>query len=391
MALLKLDKKKGLIGLSFVLIFTSLTFLVRFQSTFSELITTTPIDSSYLTNEQSFFDIDDTVSNSNSSILCSCPPTESTEEEEERPVEDNSNDKKLEIPESLPPPPQELMDKINANLLEDRVLIVATANYGMRNHVYNWIETLKRTGETKFLIFCFDQKLYDHLKLTGYGKRATLIPDIWYHQHVESDFKTYFSQEYRIITHSKTLVVQQLLYLDVNVFFSDVDVVWLRPGMVDYVTTLLRIRPETGVLFQQEGLNQQEVNSGFYLMRSTYEMKRLLAETIEIQDTSENSKTQQGAMNAALNNLNLDLRTSQIVLLDILHFPNGFVYYTHDLPNKHGIKPYIVHANYLVGEEKKQKLIESNFWYLNDTWLDQMDAKLEQKIKIKKKKNNTKH
>ena len=82
-------------------------------------------------------------------------------------------------------------------------------------------------------------------------------------------------------------------------------------------------------------------------MRPTVEMKRLLAETIQIQDSND-AKTQQGAMNAALNHLNMDLRTSSVVLLDVLHFPNGFVYYDHDLPNKHGIKPFMVHANYLV-------------------------------------------
>ncbi|KAI7889407.1 nucleotide-diphospho-sugar transferase-domain-containing protein [Mucor mucedo] len=315
--------------------------------------------------------------------LCNCDASASANAAAEAEAAANAaaaeEENRIEIPETLPAAPKELTEKINKNLLEDRVLIVATANYGMRNHVYNWIESLRLTGEEKFLIFCFDQKLLEHLTLAGYGDRASLIPEVWFHQQVEADFKTYFSQEYRVITHSKTLVVQQLLYLDINVFFSDVDIVWLRPRLVEYVNTFLQIRPETHVLFQQEGLNQQEINSGFYLMRPTTEMKRLLAETIHIQDTVE-GKTQQGSMNSALNNLNMDLRTTSVVLLDVLHFPNGFVYYNHDLPNKHGIKPFIVHANYLVGEEKKQKLKESNFWYIKDSWLNKMDAKLEREL-----------
>lgn len=343
-----IDQRKGLLTLSFLLFLSSFIYLTHLYSTHSRNTSSQVADSSYLTNEQTFFDANnstettteyDPLQQQQQQCECNTPPPQEDIFEPEKEL--------VPIPDTLPPPPKELLKKINANLLQDRVLIIATANYGMRNHVYNWIESLKRTGEEKFLIFCFDQKLLDHLTMAGYGDRASLIPDVWFHQQVESEFKTYFSQEYRVITHSKTLVVQQLLYLDINVFFSDVDIVWLRPRMVEYVNTFLQIRPETHVLFQQEGLTQQEINSGFYLMRPTIEMKRLLAETIQIQDTVE-GKTQQGSMNLALNNLDLDLRTSSVVLLDVLHFPNGFVYYDRNLPNSHGIQPFIVHANYLV-------------------------------------------
>ncbi|GAA5802617.1 nucleotide-diphospho-sugar transferase-domain-containing protein [Helicostylum pulchrum] len=379
-----IDKRKGLFIAAILLILSSFVYLTHLYSHSTSRVA----DSSYLSDEQTFFDT------SNQTTDSIPPPIQECQCEQEKEIavveeEETANKPWIEIPDTLPAPPKELLKKINANLLEDRILIIATANYGMRNHVYNWIESLHRTGQEKFLIFCFDQKLYDHLSLTGYGDRASLIPDIWFHQQVEAEFKTYFSQEYRVITHSKTLVVQQLLYLDINVFFSDVDIVWLRPRIVEYVNTFLQIRPETHVLFQQEGFNQQEINSGFYLMRATIEMKQLLAETIRIQDTVE-GKTQQGSMNDALNNLNMDLRTTCVVLLDVLHFPNGFVYYTHDLPNKHGIKPFIVHANYLIGEDKKQKLIDSDFWYINDTWLDQIDAKLEKQMAKKTAVNKKK-
>ena len=330
------DNRKRLFVISLLLFLSSFIYLTHLYS--KQAAVKEQADASYLSNEQTFFDTNQT---SFEPLQCQCPEPPITYDIEEEVKE------LTPIPATLPSAPKALMNKINANLIQDRILIVATANYGMRNHVYNWIESLKRTGEEKFMIFCFDKKLLDHLTMAGYGDRASLIPDLWYHSHVEADFKTYFSQEYRVITHSKTLVVQQLLYLDINVFFSDVDIVWLRPRMVEYVNTFMQIRPETHVLFQQEGLNQQEINSGFYLMRPTDEMKRLLAETIQIQDTVE-GKTQQGSMNIALDSLNLDIRTTSVVLLDVLHFPNGFVYYNHNLPNKHGIEPFIVHANYLV-------------------------------------------
>lgn len=251
------------------------------------------------------------------------------------------------VPESFAEPSAELLDKINNNLLEDRVLITAVANYGMRDYLYNWIGSLTRTNEDKYLVFCLDEQLCNHLVNAGYESHAALIPEDWFHQRVTSGFEDYFSPKYRVITHAKTLVVQRLLYLDITVFFSDVDVVWLRPRMREYVKTLMDIRPETHVIFQQDGLDERQVNTGFYLMRPTYEMKRLLAETIYLQDTREDV-TQQGAMNQVLGSLVADVRTSSVVLLDVMFFPNGFAYFDNNLSQSRNIEPYVLHANYRV-------------------------------------------
>ncbi|ORY91080.1 nucleotide-diphospho-sugar transferase-domain-containing protein [Syncephalastrum racemosum] len=281
------------------------------------------------------------------------------------------------VPEGFAPPPEDLMQKINDNLLDGRVLTVATANFGMRDYLYNWIESLKRTNEDKFLVFCLDDKLYTHLVNAGYEAHAAHIPESWFHQDVPAAFEEYYTPKYRAITHAKTLVVQRLLYLDVTVFFSDVDIVWLRPRMREYVKTFLDIRRETHVIFQQEGLDERQVNTGFFMMRPTYEMKRLLAETIYIQDTTD-GMTQQGALNKALDALVLDIRTSSVVLLDVLFFPNGFSYFDNDLPRTRGIDPYILHANYRVGDAKREELRQRGFWYLDDDWLRRVDAQTEQ-------------
>ncbi|KAF7732326.1 hypothetical protein EC973_005222 [Apophysomyces ossiformis] len=315
------------------------------------------------------------------SLYCACNNKENEGVMEQS--DPHAEERPLIVPDSFLPPPKTVMDKINANLNDDRVLIVATANYGMRNHVYNWIESLNRTKEDKYLIFCFDEQLYEHLVAAGYGAHASQVPVSWLHQDVEAGFEEYYSVKYRVITGAKTWVVQQLLYLDVTVFFSDVDIVWMRPRLREYVHTLMDIRPETHVLFQQEGVDQKIVNSGFYMMRPTDTMKRLLAHTIYLQDNHP-TMTQQAAMNAALDHMDMDIRTSSVVLLDVLHFPNGFVYFTHDLPRRHGIEPFVVHANYLVGDDKRQKLKDHNLWYLDDDWLSELDVRLEKNKTSKK-------
>lgn len=289
---------------------------------------------------------------------CSCYPSEAynnnnntTSIQETHDVilpDEKGQARPLIVPESFSKPDQELVDKINDNMDDKRVLIVAAANYGMREYVYNWIESLKRTGEgDKFLVFCLDMQLYHHMVAAGYERHAATIPRSWFHDDVQSGFEEYYSIKYRIITHAKTLIVQQLLYMDVTVLFSDVDVVWLRPRLRDFMWTFLKMRSKTQVIFQQEGTDQKVINSGFYLMRPSDDMKRLLAETIYLADTDK-TLTQQGAMNAALDHVNMELRSTGVVLLDILHFPNGYVYFENDWCRQHGVEPYMVHANYLV-------------------------------------------
>ncbi|KAG0175002.1 hypothetical protein DFQ28_003416 [Apophysomyces sp. BC1034] len=376
------SRKTLIVAIVLLILLTTASVNFFITSTYSHgTVTETKVSAGYLENQHSSFE-----NTTNDPWYCSC---KEEEEEVEKQTEPHAEERPLIVPESFAPPPKAVLDKINANLDDGRVLTVATANYGMRNHVYNWIESLNRTGEEKYLIFCLDEQLYDHLVAAGYGTHASPIPVSWLHQDVEAGFEEYYSAKYRVITGAKTWVVQQLLYLDITVFFSDVDVVWMRPRLREFVYTFLDIRPETHVLFQQEGVDQRVVNSGFYMMRPENTMKRLLAHTIYLQDNNP-TMTQQAAMNSALNHMDMDIRTSSVVLLDVLHFPNGFVYFTHDLPRRHGIEPFVVHANYLVGDDKRKKLKEHNLWYLDDDWLSNMDTQLEKAKTVKTNKKTDK-
>ena len=264
-------------------------------------------------------------------------------QDEQHPINNQSD---LILKQTFPEPEEHFMNKIRDQLSQDNILVIATANYGMRDYVYNWILSLEKTGHEKYVVFCIDEDLYNHLEATGYGNHASRIPDEWFHKPIEASFSDYYSPTYAAITHAKTLVVQRLLYFGFTVFFSDVDIVWLQPHIVDFLAGRLSVREESHVLFQQEGYDQMNINSGFYIMRPEDSMKKLLADTIELQDTGE--YTQQGAMNRALYNLDMDMRTSPVVLLDLFLFPNGFAYFQNNVPQQWGVQPYIAHANYLV-------------------------------------------
>ncbi|KAI8081547.1 nucleotide-diphospho-sugar transferase-domain-containing protein [Halteromyces radiatus] len=282
-------------------------------------------------------------------------------------------------------PDDDVMKIINNNLHWPRTLIITVANYGIRHYVYNWIRSLERTHEERYVIVCLDKALYDHLYKAGYGNHAFVIPSTWMHYSVSSNLASYPTQDYRLITFTKSVVVQHILHLDISALYSDVDVVWIRPRTRDYIRALMDVRGGgTHVLFQQDDMQQHRINSGFFLMRPTPIMRRLMADTIYIQEQRELAlwdntikheyqTTQQIAMNEALSRLKLELRTSRVVLLDLFLFPNGDTYFYKRLHDMLGTNPYIVHANYLTGDEKLAKLKENGLWYVDDTWLTSID------------------
>lgn len=259
---------------------------------------------------------------------------------------------------------------------DERILLTAVANQGMAEYTLNWIASLKKCGlDDKFLVFAIDQELVDTLSQHGYAKHVVLIPKDWFHTQLSDELEGWLSSGYTPITHSKSLVVEKLLYTDVTVWFSDVDIVFTSPHIYDYLLQKLTSRKQTESLFSQE-TEQKIINSGFYIMRPTDTNKRILDVSIYIQDMEQKKAesgvkieknkqvTQQRAMNKVIDELDLNYQTSAIALLDLMLFPHGRAYFDRQIPTKYGLSPMMVHANYRVGDNKKKDLQKSGLWYI---------------------------
>lgn len=249
----------------------------------------------------------------------------------------------------------------------ERILLTAVANQGMAEYTLNWIASLKKTGlDDKFLVFAIDEEMVKTMEKEGYGKHVVMIPKNWFHRELSGEFEEWLSSGYTPITHSKSLVVERLLYTGVTVWFSDVDIVFTSSSIYDYLLMKLNSRKQTETLFSQE-TEQKIINSGFYIMRPTDTNKRILEASIYIQDTEANKKpevTQQRAMNRVLDDLNLNYQTSAIALLDLALFPHGRMYFDRNVPTKYGLTPMMVHANYRKGPNKKKDLQKFGLWYI---------------------------
>jgi len=264
------------------------------------------------------------------------------------------------------PPSQHILDAIETNIIDEteRTLLIAVVNHGMLDYTLNWIESLKRTDISKYLVFAIDQDLVDALTEKGLADHVVLIPDEWRHVQLSGDFVKWKTNDYAPITHAKSLIVERLLYLNVTVWFSDVDIVFTSPDIYTHLLWNMKNRKDVHMVFSQE-TRQTTINSGFYLMRPTLVSKRVMGRTIDIQDRVP-KLTQQRVMNRVLANMNQDYRTSPMLLLDFMLFPNGNIFFGANLPTKLGFSPMMVHANYRVGDQKKISLQEAGLWYLED-------------------------
>ncbi|KAF7724741.1 hypothetical protein EC973_000769 [Apophysomyces ossiformis] len=261
------------------------------------------------------------------------------------------------------------MDAIERNVMPDpyskgRVLLTAVVNSGMLDYTLNWIMSLERTNHNKFLVFAIDEALEEALISRGYKDHVVRIPPSWFHVALASDFVKWKSNAYRPITHAKSLVVERLLYLDITVWFSDVDIVLTSPYVRDVMLQKMASRPNTDMAFTQE-VDHRSINSGFYIMRPTNVSKQLMHAVIERQDRTR-SETQQKIMNRIIHSLfPAHYQERPILLLDMFLFPNGKLYFDRKLPTKLGFEPLMIHANYRIGDEKKRTLRKAGLWYLD--------------------------
>ncbi|KAH8552624.1 nucleotide-diphospho-sugar transferase [Umbelopsis sp. PMI_123] len=246
----------------------------------------------------------------------------------------------------------------------DRTLLIAVVNHGMLEYTLNWIESLRRTEITEYLVFAIDQALVDAMTELGLGSHVVLIPEEWRHVQLSGDFAKWKTNSYTPITHAKSLIVERLLYLDVTVWFSDVDIVFINPSIYDHLMWNLKSRKDVHMVFSQE-TQHTTINSGFYLMRPTDVSKRVMGRTIDIQDRIP-KLTQQRVMNRVLTGMDQHYKTSPMMLLDLMLFPNGHFYFAAKLPTSIGFEPMMVHANYRVGDAKKTSLQEVGLWYLDN-------------------------
>ena len=167
--------------------------------------------------------------------------------------------------------------------------IITIANYGFRKFALNWILNLKRLDFNKFIVFCFDTKVFDYLKAKGYANQLLMVPDEWLDAKLAANYTNFNTNDYNNIVRAKSHVWFQMLKHNHHILYSDPDVVnkflilemyfyffsffysiyskkaWLNKNIVDHLEFLIQYS-SAQALFSRD-FNQ--FNTGFFVVKST--------------------------------------------------------------------------------------------------------------------------
>ena len=253
-------------------------------------------------------------------------------------------------------------------------LIVATANSAHLDFVLNWRESIQRNLqlEKKLLVVCLDDELALTLRQLGiHSLEASKLIDVDQDLHglakeaLHAE-QAYGSENYNQLVNMKIDVAYILLrYYEMEyLIYSDVDMVWLQPKLIDYFDMLLS--PDGlnyDVLFSPGGYSGPAGSfypcTGFYVMKKTAFSISFLGAILAYPDKTE-MHDQMIALEV-FQNLEPEMRI-KIHGLDAVLFIDGS---TKHWSSDYGVRPWIFHANYAVGVEGKTNLLkEFGYWYL---------------------------
>lgn len=252
-----------------------------------------------------------------------------------------------------------IIEVASANTHSNGILLTLIANYGNYELTQNFVESLRRIHVRKFLIVCLDTRIFSKLSDTPLRRHIALVPEEWITFASASEFALYGSDPYNKLMQTKMEVVLRLMQHNFSVLYSDVDIVWLSPYVIDYLGLIASGSAELIIL--DDGTD--ELNCGYFMVKPTENTLRLISETIQLEELNP-TLNDQNALNLALNSL----PTNKLHKLDRLLFANGNDFLYKRIHMKMRIKPWVLHFNFLIGLQAKvtaQKLF--NVWFIGDS------------------------
>lgn len=228
--------------------------------------------------------------------------------------------------------------------MKDNISFITLTNSGYINYTLNCLESIKNINLSIPLhCYCIGKKGYDRLFNKGY--KCTLIDD-----EKNSNFTSYKNGNWSEITFNKFKIIHENLLKYKYVCYTDGDVVYENNEFFGYLIDKIG---DYEMLIQNncEGVNA--ISTGFMFIKSTDNMKYFFDPNyIERNYRISNELDINDYLDSIKNKINFKL-------LSLSLFPYGNYYYN----NHYSISPYLIHFNWLVGHEKRDKMILYKKWY----------------------------
>jgi len=245
--------------------------------------------------------------------------------------------------------------QIYANMLSEwkrmfSVAFITLTTTGYADYTLNCVESLRRiNAEPTLQVYCIGSKGAMRIAQKDGRHSRTMqmnAPDTL------SGMQTFKNENWANITFCKFPIIYSNLLSHDYVCFTDGDIVFENAAFYDY---LIEHIGSNDMIVQSEWHNNdiESFCTGFMFIQSS-------PATIQIFDPRKvNMKNSDWDDQAYLNGESPKMKTAR---LPIELFPNGCFYFQ----NHSELNPYMIHFNWLIGNQKREKMISLGKWYGGD-------------------------
>lgn len=218
------------------------------------------------------------------------------------------------------------------------VAFITLTNNGYIDYTLNCYESLKHLN-LNLHSYVIGEEAYNKLK----GKQRTLLNSN------DTEFSEFRKGNWHNITKQKFQIIYDNLLLYDYVCFTDGDIVY-NGNVIDYCLQNIN---DNDILIQNDTMDDNDNSnlcSGFMFIRSNDKTKQLFNPKVATIDAKEGWGDQM-----YINSIKKKLKYKMLPL-DL--FPNGQYYY------KYQPRSYMIHFNWIVGHEKKNKMKSYGKWFI---------------------------
>ena len=245
-------------------------------------------------------------------------------------------------------------------------VIVMVANYGVLDFIVNWMCSYD-TSNIKFVVVSLDKKLHDHIQ--KYTK-ITSIDGSRFNASAGSKTSNFMTGEFNTISHMTVKCIHGILSEGYNVFFTDVDVAWLRDPIPYF-------QRDVDFEFQSENYNLEvgKINTGFYYARSNARSIAFMEDVVQytamhpeqhnqqrISDKITTMEKRSEAVFVLSNSTSVDKEILTFRQLSPMLFATGCRFFKEDYfkrMSEAGLPPVVMHFNCIGKADKKRERMKS--------------------------------
>ena len=232
-------------------------------------------------------------------------------------------------------------------VIKPKMNFITLTTSGYVDYTRNCLRSLENIGLQGALhTYCIGREGYETIVEKGHP--CTLIDNERY-----SEFVSFYQPGWSNVTYHKFIIIHENLKKYDYVCITDGDIVFENADFLHYLKSNIG---DYDLLIQNEGMDdhtQDSLCSGFMFLRSNPKTLALFDPKVMESQKDNNTWDDQQYVNNIRHAL-------QYKTLPLALFPNGQYYYHHH----ETLTPYLIHFNWVIGHEKKERMKQYNKWLL---------------------------